>query len=37
MKKILTLFATCLLAITALNAQELTNFAIGGQKPIISP
>ena len=37
MKKILILFATCLLAVSTLHAQELTNFAFGGQKPIISP
>ncbi len=38
MKKILILFATCLLACSALHAQELTNFAFwGNQKPIISP
>jgi enterochelin esterase family protein len=37
MKRILILFASCLLAVSALHAQELTNFAFGGQKPIVSP
>ena len=37
MKKILTLIAMCLLAAGTLHAQELTNFAFGGQKPVISP
>ena len=37
MKKIFILLASCLLAVSALQAQELTNFAFGGQKPVISP
>ena len=37
MKRFLILFASCLLAVSALHAQELTNFAFGGQKPVISP
>ena len=37
MRKILTLLVSCMLAVTALHAQELTNFAFGNQKPVISP
>ena len=37
MKKILTIIASIALAMSALSAQELTNFAFWGQKPVISP
>ena len=37
MKRILTILAAMAIAITALSAQELTNFAFWGQKPVISP
>ena len=37
MKKIFILLAMCLLTAGTLHAQELTNFAFGGQKPVISP
>ncbi len=36
MKKILTILAAALVAFSA-NAQELTNFAFGGRKVIVSP
>ena len=38
MKRIFTLLATALLAVSALSGQELTNFAMGGRGPrIVSP
>ena len=37
MKRITAIFALLLVAATALNAQELSNFAMWGQKPVISP
>ncbi len=38
MKRIFTLLATALLAVTALSGQELTNFARGGNGPrVVSP
>ena len=38
MKRFTTLFATLLLAVSSLSAQELTNFAFGGRGPrIVSP
>ena len=37
MKRITVIFASLLLAASALCAQELTNFAFWGQKPVISP
>ena len=37
MKRILTIIAAMALAMTALSAQELTNFAFWGQKPVVSP
>ena len=38
MKRIFTLVATALLAVSALSGQELTNFAMGGRGPrIVSP
>ena len=37
MKRITSIFASLLLAASALCAQELTNFAFRGQKPVISP
>ena len=38
MKKIFTILAAAALALSTLNAQELTNFAFGGRGPrIVSP
>ena len=37
MKRILTFIASMAFAVSALSAQELTNFAFWGQKPVISP
>ena len=38
MKKILTIMAMALLAVSTLSGQELTNFAMGGRGPrIVSP
>ncbi len=37
MKRILTIIASLLIGASALSAQELTNFAFWGQKPVISP
>ena len=37
MKRIMTIFAALLLTAVAMSAQELTNFAFWGQKPVISP
>ena len=38
MKRIFTLLATALLAVSALSGQELTNFARGGNGPrVVSP
>ena len=37
MKRITAIIASLLLAASALSAQELTNFAFWGQKPIVSP
>ncbi|MBR4299989.1 MAG: esterase [Bacteroidales bacterium] len=37
MKRITSIFASLLLAAGALSAQELTNFAFWGQKPVVSP
>ena len=37
MKRIISLLVASVFATTALNAQELANFAFGGRKPIVSP
>jgi len=37
MKKFLSILAAGLLFAGAVNAQELTNFAFGGQRPVVSP
>ena len=37
MKRITAIIASLLLAASALSAQELTNFAFWGQKPVVSP
>ena len=37
MKRLALLTASLLLAIGMLNAQELSNFAFGGQRPVVSP
>lgn len=37
MKRILTVITLALAVSAALNAQELTNFAFWGQKPVVSP
>ena len=37
MKRITSIIALLLLAASALSAQELTNFAFWGQKPVVSP
>ena len=37
MKKIITMLVAAVFATSALNAQELANFAFGGRKPIVSP
>ena len=37
MKRILIALASLVMATGALSAQELTNFAFWGQKPVVSP
>ncbi len=37
MKRIFSIIASLLIGVGALSAQELTNFAFWGQKPVISP
>ncbi len=37
MKRIFSIIASLLIGVSALSAQELTNFAFWGQKPVVSP